>query len=319
MTSIVLKSPPLAGAYQYRVEGNALQKPETYQLNELNSELGSKINPKYETAEKWTPVQKKRIAAISAVALCAIAAVGVIVAACLTAGIGLIAFAALTTPFFIGGGITAGLYAYFKNEDLDSPKYRQNVMKEIAASSLETIANRYWTGEIVGYRLLDRMASTIVPEQRLTFYWRFTNLMEKLYALQEWKGQQESAVDAQYAEETKPIREWHDLQKQIYHQQQMILGLGQHTVAQEYRHQRSRGNRVGTAIMGGLLAGNTVASYYEGARAVRTLEGASAIYGEKVGPWKQWKRGEHASIDKAYDAALGVLEQQFIEIKSSNL
>ena len=157
-----------------------------------------------------TPAQIKRIIAISATALCAILAVGAIIAACTVAWpIGLAAVV------LVGIGIGTAIYAATR-EDLDSPERREKVMQEIARKSLEQVARDYSPEQIVEYALLDR---TIVQggdttQTRAVAYARFQRLAQELNRASGWTQEnKENAREGIYRAATQTFKHWYHDQK----------------------------------------------------------------------------------------------------------
>jgi hypothetical protein len=200
--------PRSAGDYAFDV--SKIQVEGCSQYDKINNDIGQRINPDFEAGLKWTPVQKKRIFAITTIVLSTLG-IGLTITTGAVAS-GTITFVAIALVFAAGMSIW---YLRTLEQDLDSPRNRKIVMNEIAQWPHHVVIQKtlscYSVDEIVGYALLDKITGTNQNSApRNQFYAKFVPLGLMFNRITELHFSNLHQIEKQFKEAIGGVKRWRD-------------------------------------------------------------------------------------------------------------
>ena len=257
--------------------------------------VGSKINPIYANGQKWTPAQKKRVIAITCLA---IAALITLAAAIVTAATGS-PLALICLVIGTVGCVFSATSLMNIKPALDDPRRLHAAREEIARLPVDAIitgtANKYMLEDISGYALLDRITgpknprlNNLTPDARDIFYDCFTQLAVSFENVQNQHHNHTTRIDQAYNDAVAPLNTWrNERNAEIERVRQAGNALQQSTRRTE--PVRVHTGNVGRAIM-------------------RTPEPARGPYA--AAGQEEARRGTHRTVAPApYDVAGGDLRR----------
>lgn len=304
-----VQAPPSPQVYHCPLQLS--QAPSPRETDAIENKLGEKINPDYTSGRKMTPTQMKRLIAISVTAVCAILAVGAVIAACTVAWpIGLAAVV------LAGVAIGCGIYAATRT-DLDSPEVRDNVMEKIARRmSFVQIVRAYKSEDLTGYRLLDRAITRAddTSHVRAVAYAKFQTLANELGNADNWKNGSLGHVRSIHDSATRTFHNWyHDQKARIADARRMLDQ--EHEIARlrhENRHLHGERPTTGERVVGVIHAGIDAFTEAHLRQVEMDLE---RQYGAAMTPWQTWLNGEESRVRNGYSQAASALEDRYALMK----
>ena len=284
-----LNNPSNYLSYQYNFQD--IREPLDFEIEKIKEEINGKINPEIENGKKWSPARKKRVIAITCIAVAVILAVGAVLASCL---VGAPLFSLLGLIPLAAGGIAAG--CLWPKHDYDSQKYRQKVMKKIENYSFKEIIEHHNTDDVIGYGLLDKIVPKNITNEkvRAAFYQKYKQLVDEYNSIDRQYNNDKNKIQNIWEGETQPLRSWKNDKETIIRQNQVIRHQANHIVSENIRR---RGHETGARVVRAVgNVGNTVGDILDQDKLARINQ----IYGEKIAPWNRWKGKELANIETVY-------------------
>lgn len=287
--------------------------------------IGQSIRPEYESGARWTPIQKNRAYAISAIAVSIIGgAVSIMFGAVASSAIAFVAIPLAAV------GVVGGYYLATRKEDLDSPKERDAVKKKIAAMGAQVILNRpYSVEKILNYALLDRVTGPGTPHEigpREIFYEKFAQLARAYNEIYRQHNNQVNQIERQYTVAVGDVMRWRSDQYRIIEQRNIIANQTQIIASQNRaraqfasatpRRDRSpyavagrdaapRRGAAGATVLEGIAIGVNLGVHLHGEF---TRQEVNRLWEEAIAPAAHWRQTEIEKAEMALHVALNTLD-----------
>jgi len=198
--------------YQFRVENYEAPATDSVEYEQFQQEIGKEIHPEFDNGEKWSPAKKRRVGAISSLAVGVIVGVGVAVAAALLLAVPFVALGLI--PLAIAG-IAAGIL--WKKDGFESVEKRKQEQDALKEKRFQEVMDDHSMDEILGYGLLDGIADQemVGEEDRTLFYHEFKHLGVQKDQVVQWKKEQKETVTDIFEGGTQPLDQWKDQENEI--------------------------------------------------------------------------------------------------------
>ena len=310
MSSLIINQPPKHIDYLFYLGKESIKTPDPRRIAYVQETLGGKINDAYADGSKLTPIQKAKIATITACACAALVSVALLAAGVI---LHLTPLYFVAVPLLVAGGALA--YYVFTRIDLDHPRTREKIMQEIAQASFDMAMQAHPSINIIGYALLDKLtpSNCTDPEKRTLFYTRFEQLKHAWQRLNAWNNATNARIDSQWTIETQPLRNWYqEQQARIEHQR----ALTKQNEVLEREHKRKQDEAQLRPVNG--IKQTQSASISTPSSDYKLLAELAEIkqkFVQTIPPWNAWRTGERANLHTTTTKTLTEIEDLFKAMK----